>query len=164
MGKHNGSNLAADRFSRVHDHAVHWYRGLWADTYHQTPTTPDAVSRTIRKKAKPAAWIGATGDHTYTSIQGGPRLMRSVIYARSMHGTALHPTEKPTGVLEPLIEYAVPSSGTVLDPFAGSGSTLMAAKMLGRKAIGVEIDEQYCEIADRRLLQDGLPFEIGGAS
>lgn len=66
------------------------------------------------------------------------------------------PFEKPVGLLMPLIERHAPSDGLVLDPFAGSGSTLVAAKRVGRKAIGVEIDERYAEVAANRLRQEVL--------
>jgi len=62
----------------------------------------------------------------------------------------VHPTQKPV----PLMKWCIgfyPKSDTILDPFIGSGTTLVAAKMLNRKAIGIEIEEKYCEIAARRL-------------
>lgn len=66
-------------------------------------------------------------------------------------GVKHHPTEKPTDILRQLIESSSVMGETVYDPFAGSGSTLIAALLEGRKAIGCEIDERYCETAAKRL-------------
>lgn len=68
-------------------------------------------------------------------------------------GNRLHPTQKPLSVLLPLIETFSAPQATVLDPFAGSGSSMVAAKMLGRSYIGIELDANYHGIATRRLEQ-----------
>ncbi len=73
-----------------------------------------------------------------------------------------HPTQKPLPMVASLVRQFSAPGQTILDPFAGSGTTLRAAKDEGRRAIGVELEERYCEIAARRLTQDVLDFE--GAS
>ena len=67
--------------------------------------------------------------------------------------TTGHPHTKPVDLMAQLVTNTL---GAIADPFVGSGSTLLAAKYLGRKAIGVEVEERYCEIAAKRLAQDTL--------
>ncbi len=67
-----------------------------------------------------------------------------------------HPNEKPIPVVSRLVRLGTQERDTILDPFAGSGTTLRAAKDLGRKAIGIEIKEKYCRIAANRLRQEVL--------
>lgn len=73
-------------------------------------------------------------------------------------GNGLHPTQKPLSVLLPLVEAFCPAGGLLLDPFAGSGSSLLAAKMLGRRYLGIELDPAYCRLARQRLTQEDVPY------
>lgn len=69
-----------------------------------------------------------------------------------------HPTMKPLPLVKRLVELFSDEGETILDPFAGSGTTLVAARDMGRKAIGIEIDEKYAEVIAKRLSQSNLPF------
>ena len=86
----------------------------------------------------------------------------SVWKMRQEIGIDGHPCPYPIALPTRCISAVTDIGDIVLDPFAGSGTTLRAAKDLGRKAIGIEIDERYCEIAAKRLGQEVLDF--GAAS
>lgn len=148
--KHNGSSFHADRFKRVHELAVQWYRGDWASIYKDPQYTNDATKRTVRRKKRPPH-TGHIEEGHYVSEDGGPRMMRSVIYQRSCHGYAIHPTEKPVELLEPLIRYACPPGGLIFVPFMGSGSDCEAAIRTGRRAVACETNPGYFEAAVERV-------------
>ncbi|PTW45676.1 DNA-methyltransferase [Rhodovulum kholense] len=154
--KHNGSSFHSDRFRRVHEQAAQFYRGEWGSVWKGKVVTMDAERRTVtRKKGRPAH-MGIIEGATYTSEDGGPRIMRSVIYARSQHGRTIHPTQKPEAIVEPLILNACPPGGVVLDPFAGSGTTGAVAARLGRRAILIEGRNDYVSALRARFSGDLL--------
>lgn len=153
--KQNGTGFHNDRFRRVHEHAVLFYRGAWADVYKAPQVTLDAVAKQVRRKTQPTH-TGDIGRGHYVSEDGGPRLMTSVIAVRNEHGRALHPTQKPVEILDPLVRYSVPPGGIVLDPFLGSGSTALAALRSGRHWIGCELDPGCGPMQEKRLQQSEL--------
>lgn len=85
----------------------------------------------------------------------GRNAMFSVLRGMADEQTG-HPHEKPVDVMAGLVRYTTEPGQTVIDPFAGSGSTLVAAKLMGRKAIGIEVKEQWCEVIAARLSQGVL--------
>lgn len=154
--KHNGTGLFNDRFRRVHENVLHFYRSdtKWSDVYKLPQVTNDARARVVRKKGRPAQWIGATKDTTYRSEDGGPRLMRSVQFVRSEHNRAVHPTQKPLALVEPLLLYACPPGGHVLDPFAGSGTVGVLARRHGMRCTLIEANPEYRDVIEQRLQGD----------
>lgn len=98
----------------------------------------------ISARWKDSKWCGSGGQ---------PDILR--------HGSVpstdrLHPVDKPMSLLGELLRTSTDPGDIVLDPFVGGGSTLEAAKSHGRRAIGIEIEERYCEIAAKRLAQEVL--------
>ena len=104
----------------------------------------EMVFLTGRWPVRNAAWSGVLRSAVALNSRGGIQDIG-------------HPHAKPLDVMVPLIQRCPP--GTILDPFMGSGTTLVAAKSLNRHAIGIEIEERYCEMAARRCSQGVLGLE-----
>lgn len=102
------------------------------------------------------AQFAPTHENVVFAVKGkfsfpGKRPMDIVTYHKLASGEMIHPTEKPVGLLTSLVNAVTKPGDLILDPFAGSGSTLVAAKKSGRRFIGVELDDGYYEKARRRI-------------
>lgn len=99
-------------------------------------------------------YLRAHHEQAYVLAKGRPLKPREPlgdVRAWSYSGNRAHPTEKAVSVLAPLIESFSQPGALVLDPFSGSGSTAVAAALSGRRYMGIELEERYCEVARRRL-------------
>ena len=131
------------------------YQIFWGGNYF--PLAP-AKCFLIWDKVQPENFSLAMCEMAWCNFDMPAKLFR---YSVALYTNREHPTQKP----EPLMKWCIQlpnkfdePSRTILDPFMGSGTTLRAAKDLGRKCIGIEIEEKYCEIAVRRLAQEVLPL------
>lgn len=132
---------------------------------------PDAVQTLVWRKPVDAGVVGSvTGYRLDTELifltGKWPKrnsAWSSVLTTNGSRNSYLtgHPHGKPISVMQQLIESTV---GVIADPFAGSGSTLVAAQSLGRKALGVELEEEYCELIAKRLSQQSFDFSALGES
>jgi DNA modification methylase len=102
----------------------------------------------------------ASAELAYTNGKIPAKVFRYSIHQHNANGKDGHPTQKPLALMKWCISL-FPDAKTVLDPFLGSGTTLVAAKAMGLTAIGIELHEPYCEIAAKRLSQE--VFDFGGA-
>ena len=104
----------------------------------------------------------ADGELAWTNLDRAVRIIRYRWNGFLTEGDArderVHPTQKPVAVMHWAVRQVIEGFETVLDPWAGSGTTLIAAKTLGKSAIGIEIEERYCEIAAKRLSQEVFDF------
>lgn len=107
----------------------------------------------FRRDVEPVYLVGPWPQHP---VQRSGLLRSHQRSIKAICAATGHPHTKPLDVMRVLVQ-ATPH-GVVADPFAGVGTTLLAAKQLGRQAIGVELDERYCEVAAKRLAQEVLDF------
>ena len=126
---------------------------IWGGNYFNLPLSRGWLVWYKRDSVPSAADV----ELAWTSADMNARLIDQTIAATNAERVG-HPTQKPLAVIRWTLQQ-FPLAQSVLDPFMGSGTTLVAAKQLGRRAIGIEIERKYCDIAVERLRQDVLPLE-----
>lgn len=117
-----------------------------------------------RKKIEEIAekgWPLGEAELAWTNVIGSTRVFRNLwagLLRSTERGAFYHPTQKPVELMEWCINFIQDKDLVILDPFMGAGSLLVAAKNKGRRAIGCEIEESYCEVAVERLRQEVINF------
>lgn len=131
------------------------YVVIWGGNYYALPPSRCWF---LWDKKQNDQWTTGQAEMAWTNLDRPVRIFRmSQVVAHTEMGHKEHPTQKPLSLMRWCISMIrEPSLSTVLDPFMGSGTTLVAAKDFGLRAVGVDIDERYCEIAARRCSQETL--------
>ena len=145
---------------KAHENILVFYKN--APTYN-----PQMTSGHVRKVSSAESKRNSTNSSNYNAHRSGQpsydstdRYPRSVLeFATDKQKEALHPTQKPLSLMAYLIRTYTNAGDMVLDNCAGSGSTLIAARRQGRKAIGIEMDERYCEVIATRCSAEGFDME-----
>ena len=136
-------------------------RILWGGN-HFASRLPDSGGWLVWDKERPPTLDQATAELAWTDCVKGVRVFRHLwngMMRASQRGKGqlFHPTQKPDALMRWCLSLKWTEGFTdVLDPYMGSGATLRAAKEMGRKAIGIELSERYCELASESLSQGTL--------
>jgi DNA modification methylase len=132
-------------------------RILWGGNWY-ADRLPASGGWLVWDKERPDDLDQATCELAWTDCVKGVRRIRHLWNGmmRASREKLEHPTQKPERVMRWCLSFPWTNTGTILDPFMGSGTTLRAAKDLGRRCIGIEIEEKYCEIAAKRMGQEVL--------
>lgn len=132
---------------------------LWGAN-HYASRLPDSGGWLVWDKERPAELDQATAELAWTNFVKGVRVFRHLWNGmlRASNDALIHPTQKPEALHKWCASLRWFPGGTLADPYMGSASLLRAAKDLGRSAIGVEIEERYCELAAKRLGQEVMNF------
>ena len=149
--------------TRTHQDIAIWGRSI-------TQLRADKVREPYRYSTDLEKFFGAGSSDSFGQRLVGPKSLNgrrctdlweiNVPYHGFNAHLRLHPHQKPNELVNRLILLGSDAGDIVLDPFLGSGTTAMAAKKLGRKCIGIEISEHYCEVAAKRCSQMVLPLEV----
>jgi len=166
-GKYDGFSIAGDNDTTLRDWLIETAGDAWIVFGSPRIPRPDCDAVLIWSKGEHTGmgdlsfpWKPDFEEiHVKGKVFSGPRTSSVLRHNARIDSGRLHPTEKPIGLMLELVSKC-PKGATIIDPFCGGGSTLRAAKDLGRRAIGIEINEAYAEIAARRMAQGVL--DLGG--
>jgi DNA modification methylase len=164
------NSISGDEDTRLRDFALQWWLGRPAIVFGSWKAQrPKETRARLIWDTKGALGMGdlslpwkPSDQEIYVLGKGfsghrGSNVLRYPPVQSMAENGRVHPHQKPVELLTALLIKC--PEGAVIDPFMGSGSTLLSAKNLGRSAIGIELEERYCEIAAKRLSQEVLTFD-----
>jgi DNA modification methylase len=166
-----GGIAACRDYAPVHGDGQQFDPGPWIDrpcllfgANYFADKLPPSSGWVVWDKERPHDLDQSTCELAWSNFVKGVRIFRHLWNGAicKRKPDLVHPTQKPVELFAWIIQLRWFPAGTILDPFMGSGTTLRAGKDLGRKCIGIEIEEKYCEIAAKRLAQEVL-FPAGVA-
>ena len=154
---------------RAHEHILVWSTGVAINGFIAQQHKPMCYNPVMGKGAPylkfnrkgsnrgGGMYSASATDNDTTSISNGERYPTSVVHYPNPNNGSLHPTQKPLDLMTYLVKTYTLAGEVIVDPFAGSGTTLRAAQLLGRRYIGCDLSAEYVDIARRRLAE---PFTL----